>query len=97
MLAGKIAINGLPVRATGALVKDEPGADTKKRTGIPTASSKQEKCALRDPDIDRLDAELADSLGTYVEISHQANGQGELVIRYASLDQLDGLIARMKR
>ncbi len=100
MLAEKIAINGLSVRATEALVKDETGADTKKRPGIPTARSKQEKLALntpRDPDLDRLETELADSLGTYVEISHQANGQGELVIRYASLDQLDGLISRMKR
>ncbi len=97
MLAEKIAINGLSVRATEALVKDETGADTKKRPGIPTARSKQEKLALRDPDLDRLETELADSLGTYVEISHQANGQGELVIRYASLDQLDGLITRMKR
>ena len=100
MLAEKIAINGLSVRATEALVKDETSADTKKRPGIPTARSKQEKLALntpRDPDLDRLETELADSLGTYVEISHQANGQGELVIRYASLDQLDGLISRMKR
>ena len=97
MLAEKIAISGLSVRATEALVKDETGAATKKRPGIPTARSKQEKLALRDPDLDRLETELADSLGTYVEISHQANGQGELVIRYASLDQLDGLITRMKR
>jgi ParB family transcriptional regulator, chromosome partitioning protein len=97
MLAEKIAINGLSVRATEALVKDEIGAGTKKRPGVPTARSKQEKLALRDPDLDRLETELADSLGTYVEITHQANGQGELVIRYASLDQLDGLIARMKR
>ena len=97
MLAEKIAINGLSVRATEALVKDETGAATKKRPGIPTARSKQEKLALRDPDLDRLETELADSLGTYVEISHQASGQGELVIRYASLDQLDGIIARMKR
>ncbi len=97
MLAEKIAINGLSVRATEALVKEETGVDTKKRPGIPTARSKQEKLALRDPDLDRLETELADSLGTYVVISHQANGQGELVIRYASLDQLDGLITRMKR
>ena len=100
MLAEKIAINGLSVRATEELVKDEIGADTKKRPGIPTARSKQEKLALntpRDPDLDRLETELADSLGTYVEITHQENGQGELVIRYASLDQLDGLITRMKR
>ena len=97
MLAEKIAINGLSVRATEALVKDETGAATKKRPGVPSARSKQEKLALRDPDLDRLETELADSLGTYVEISHQPSGQGELVIRYASLDQLDGLIARMKR
>ncbi len=97
MLAEKIAINGLSVRATEALVKDETGVEAKKRPGIPTARSKQEKLALRDPDLDRLETELADNLGTYVEISHQANGQGELVIRYASLDQLDGIIARMKR
>ena len=97
MLAEKIAINGLSVRATEALVKDETGAEAKKRPGVPTARSKQEKLALRDPDLDRLETELADNLGTYVEISHQASGQGELVIRYASLDQLDGIIARMKR
>lgn len=97
MFAEKIAISGLSVRTTEALVKDELGADTNKRPGVPTHRSKQEKLALRDPDLDRLETELADNLGTYVEISHQASGQGELVIRYASLDQLDGIIARMKR
>ena len=99
MLAEKIAINDLSVRATEALVKEESGAASK-RPGVPTAKSKQGKLDLptaRDPDLDRLETELADSLGTYVSIAHQANGQGELVIRYASLDQLDGLIARMKR
>ncbi|MBL8310211.1 MAG: ParB/RepB/Spo0J family partition protein [Burkholderiales bacterium] len=99
MLAEKIAINDLSVRATEALVKEEGGAASK-RPGVPTARSKQGKLdlpATRDPDLDRLETELADSLGTYVSITHQANGQGELVIRYASLDQLDGLIARMKR
>jgi ParB family chromosome partitioning protein len=98
MLAENIAINGLSVRATEALVKAESeSAGGKKRGGIPTARSKQEKLSLRDPDLDRLETELADALGTYVSIAHQVNGQGELVIRYASLDQLDGLIERMKR
>jgi ParB family transcriptional regulator, chromosome partitioning protein len=98
MLAENIAINGLSVRATEALVKAESMPD--KRPGVPSHRSKQEKLGLvmpRDADLDRLETELADSLGTYVEITHQASGQGELVIRYASLDQLDGLIARMKR
>lgn len=99
MLAEKIAINDLSVRATEALVKEESGA-VAKRPGVPTAKSKQGKLdlpAARDPDLDRLETELADALGTYVSIAHQSGGQGELVIRYASLDQLDGLIARMKR
>ena len=100
MLAENIAINGLSVRATEALVKAETNAPDKKRPGVPTHRSKQEKLGLvmpRDADLDRLETELADTLGTYVEITHQASGQGELVIRYASLDQLDGLIARLKR
>ena len=100
MLAENIAINGLSVRATEALVKQENNANEKQRPGVPTHRSKQEKLSLvmpRDADLDRLETELADTLGTYVEITHQASGQGELVIRYASLDQLDGLIARMKR
>ena len=102
MLAEKIAINDLSVRATEALVKEESGAaaGNGKRPGVPTAKSKQGKLDLpltRDPDLDRLETELADALGTYVSIAHQTGGQGELVIRYASLDQLDGLIARMKR
>jgi ParB family chromosome partitioning protein len=98
MLAENVAINGLSVRATEALVKAETdGANARKRGGVPTSRSKQEKLALRDPDLDRLETELADALGTYVSIAHQAGGQGELVIRYASLDQLDGLIERMKR
>ena len=100
MLAENIAINGLSVRATEAMVKQEIGAPDKKRPGVPTHRSKQEKLGLvmpRDADLDRLETELADTLGTYVEITHQASGQGELVIRYASLDQLDGLIARLKR
>ncbi len=100
MLAENIAINGLSVRATEALVKQENTAAEKQRPGVPTHRSKQEKLGLvmpRDADLDRLETELADTLGTYVEITHQASGQGELVIRYASLDQLDGLIARMKR
>ena len=97
MLSEKIAINGLSVRATEALVKDETGANTKKRTGISTARSKQEKLVVHDPERDRLETELAESLGTYFEISHQTSGRCELVIRYASLDQLDGIITRVKR
>ena len=99
MLAENIAINGLSVRATEALVKQQSG-HSNPRSNVSTQRDKQENPNLvmpRDADLDRLETELADTLGTYIEITHQANGQGELVIRYASLDQLDGLIARIKR
>ncbi|MBS0313730.1 MAG: ParB/RepB/Spo0J family partition protein [Burkholderiales bacterium] len=99
MLAEKIAINGLSVRATEALVKEASGAAEEagraRRGG--RRQGRLDLEVVRDPDLDRLETELADALGTYVSIAHHAGGQGELIIRYASLDQLDGLIARIKR
>ena len=64
MLAENISINGLSVRATEALVKAETNAPDKKRAGVPTHRSKQEKLGLvmpRDADLDRLETELADT------------------------------------
>jgi ParB family transcriptional regulator, chromosome partitioning protein len=106
MLAERIAINTLSVRATEALVKDE--LDTKPAaSGISEATEKTRKSskaqridpadAVRDSDLDRLENDLADALGTYVEIVHSKEGKGELIIRYASLDQLDGILAKVKR
>lgn len=48
-------------------------------------------------DIERLQEELADILGAVVKLQANANGRGRLVIHYASLDQLDGIVARLKR
>jgi ParB family transcriptional regulator, chromosome partitioning protein len=103
MLAEKIAINALSVRATEALVKDELSAKpaTSGVSNKAKPSSKSQRIdpadAVRDSDLDRLENDLADALGTYVEIVHSKDGKGELIIRYASLDQLDGIIARLKR
>jgi ParB family transcriptional regulator, chromosome partitioning protein len=102
MFAEKIAINALSVRATEALVKAESESKSKSsggtsRPGVPTAKSKQEKLLLRDPDLDRLETDLADALGTYVEIAHTASGQGELIVRYASVDQLDGILSKLRK
>jgi ParB family transcriptional regulator, chromosome partitioning protein len=101
MLAEKIAINALSVRATEALVKAETesaaNGATSTRPRVPSAKSKQEKLLLRDPDLDRLETDLADALGTYVEIAHTASGQGELIVRYANLDQLDGILAKLRK
>jgi ParB family chromosome partitioning protein len=48
------------------------------------------------PDVARLEGELADTLGARVKIESGRNGAGRIVIAYASLDQLDGILAKLK-
>jgi ParB family chromosome partitioning protein len=47
-------------------------------------------------DITRLEEELSDALATQVTIKVGARNKGELVIAFASLDQLDGVIGRLR-
>ncbi len=47
-------------------------------------------------DITRLEEELSDALATSVTIKVGHRNRGELVIAFASLDQLDGVIARLR-
>ncbi|HEY1329359.1 MAG TPA: ParB/RepB/Spo0J family partition protein [Casimicrobiaceae bacterium] len=49
-----------------------------------------------DADTARLEDELAERLGAPVRIEAGRRGAGRLVIRYASLEQLDGILARLK-
>jgi ParB family transcriptional regulator, chromosome partitioning protein len=53
--------------------------------------------ATTDADTRKLEEELAEAIGAYVAINHSKGGKGELMIRYASLDQLDGIIERLKK
>jgi len=50
----------------------------------------------RDRDVVRLEEELSDRLGTSVKIAANRKGAGRLSIDFASLDQLDGLLRRIK-
>ena len=43
----------------------------------------------------RLEEELADALGTRVEIVTGKGAAGRLVIHYGDLDQLDGILGRV--
>jgi ParB family chromosome partitioning protein len=45
----------------------------------------------------RLQESLSDKLGAAVTIKAGANGAGSLKINYASLDQLDEIIAKISR
>jgi ParB family chromosome partitioning protein len=49
-----------------------------------------------DPDLARLQEDLAEALGAKVTIEAKANGTGKLVIGYSSLEQLDGILAKLR-
>lgn len=49
----------------------------------------------RDPNIDALAQSLSEKLAAQVAIEH-ARGKGKLVIKYSSLDELDGILARIR-
>jgi ParB family chromosome partitioning protein len=50
----------------------------------------------RDPNIETLERELAEKLAARVSIQHGRAGRGRLVISYHSLDELDGILERIR-
>lgn len=82
--AERIAQEGLSVREAEQLVKRV----TEKKTAKP-----QKKA---DADVQRLEEDLSQTLGAQVKIQSGPKGKGVVSIRYASLEQLDGLIALLK-
>ncbi len=49
-----------------------------------------------DPDIQRLERELADKLGAKVAFQHTASGKGKLVVSYNTLDELEGILGHIQ-
>ena len=49
-----------------------------------------------DPDVRRLTEKLSETLGARVQILRGGAGKGRLVIHYRSLDELDGILERIK-
>lgn len=83
--ARHVVARGLTVRQTEALV----------RQWLNSKEKPVEK-AKADPDINRLEQRLAEKLGAPVQIKHGAKGKGQLVIRYGSLDELQGVLAHIR-
>ena len=81
--AREVVAKGLSVRQTEELVKK--AQQTPKDEVIPAI----------DTDIDSLQNRLSETIGAVVTIKHATKGKGKLVINYSSLDQLDGIIARL--
>ena len=82
--ARQVVARGLTVRQTEALVRQ-------------WLNPRQDAGNLRsNPDIDRLQQDLAERIGAEVKIQHGAKGKGRLVISYNSLDELDGVLMHIK-
>jgi ParB family chromosome partitioning protein len=83
-VAALVAKKSLSVRDTEALVR---------RLLAPAPAAGESK--PEDPDIRRLELELADKLGAKVLFQHTASGKGKLVVSYNSLDELEGILAHI--
>ena len=89
-LALLVVKKGLSVRETEALVRrlnSPAGRPVPEGTGGPQG---------RDPNVVRLEGELADKLGAQVQIQHTASGKGKLVVAYNSLNELDGILSHIQ-
>ncbi|MBB3048686.1 ParB family chromosome partitioning protein [Litorivivens lipolytica] len=84
--ASQIVGRGLSVRQTEALVR---------RLGEEQKNPAQTAPKKLDPDIKKLQDDLSEQLGSPVQVQHSAKGAGKLVIKYANLDQLDGIISKI--
>ena len=58
--------------------------------------SKGKAKATKDPNTASLERELSEALGSPVDIKHNKQGKGKLVISFKSLDALQGIIEKMK-
>jgi len=62
----------------------------------PAKRSTRRADAGRDADTARLETDLAERLGAKVRIESRRKGAGRLVIDYSSLDELEGILARIQ-
>jgi len=85
-VARLVAKKGLSVRETEALVR-------RLQNKTPTKKSLKQ---TDDPNIRSLQDDLSGRLGATVLIKHKKTGNGILEIRYSSVDELDGILSRIK-
>ncbi|MEQ6917855.1 ParB/RepB/Spo0J family partition protein [Halomonas aquatica] len=83
--AHEVVNKGLTVRDTEALVKRlASGESAKPQREAPSA------------DVAGLETRLSETLGAPVKIQHGRGGKGRVTIRYASLDELDGILEHIR-
>jgi len=87
LLANQVVAKRLSVRDVEKLVHAQLDPKEKSLKAAPEASR----------DVLRLEEELADQLGAVVKIKANRKGAGALTVEFGSLDQLDGILARLKK
>jgi ParB family chromosome partitioning protein len=86
-VATLVAKKSLSVRDTESLVR---------RIINPKAAESDKPATAPDPDIQRLETEIAEKLGAKVAFQHAASGKGKLIVSYNSLDELEGILAHIQ-
>jgi ParB family chromosome partitioning protein len=84
-VANLVVEKNLSVRETEALVRGILEGKERKKTTKP-----------KDNDIVSLEKELSEKLGAKVAIQHASTGKGRLTISYSSVDELEGILERIK-
>jgi len=84
--ARAVVAKDLSVRQTEAMV----------RALLAQKAESAETDKALDPNVRKLQDELAEKIGAPVQIEYNAKGKGRLVINYNSLDELDGILAHIK-
>jgi ParB family chromosome partitioning protein len=87
-LANQVVAKRMSVRDTEKLVA--------KTTAELVAPSKQKDKAEKSRDITQLEEELSDLLATQVTLKMGSKGRGQMVIDFADLDSLDGVILKIR-
>ena len=87
--AARVVAEQMSVRETEQLVRGILSPPARRKARATTHG--------RDADLVRLQEELAEILGARVRVDAAKKGAGRLVIEYSSLEQLDGILARLRR
>lgn len=86
LVGTQVVAKRLSVRDTEKLVSSK----------LATKDEKTVKRAAASQDLLRLESDLSDKLGATVKIKANKKGAGSVTIDFGSLDQLDGLLERLK-
>lgn len=93
-VARLVATKGLSVRETERLIKRMLEGPSR-GDGPKGAKDDPKDGRSMDPDVRRLENELAEKLGAQVAIQHGRGGKGKLVVAYNSIDELEGILGHI--